>query len=127
MTLPSTRVCRRPPSARWRAPSLPACGRRRRNGSVRWPAHSSASGPLGIGVDYDEALSWLSGHINLESDTSARSAGRRLEETAHLVALLGDPQQSYPAIHITGTNGKGSVARMITRLLMAKGLSVGTY
>ncbi|MEZ5217082.1 MAG: Mur ligase family protein [Ilumatobacteraceae bacterium] len=30
-------------------------------------------------------------------------------------------------IHITGTNGKGSVAQMITRLLMAQGLKVGTY
>ena len=30
-------------------------------------------------------------------------------------------------IHITGTNGKGSTAQMITRLLMAQGLTVGTY
>jgi dihydrofolate synthase/folylpolyglutamate synthase len=78
-------------------------------------------------VDYDEALKWLSDHISLEADTSARAAGRRLEGTARLAALLGDPQRAYPAIHITGTNGKGSVARIVTRLLMAMGLSVGTY
>ena len=40
---------------------------------------------------------------------------------------LGDPQDTYPVIHITGTNGKGSVARMISELLRASGLSVGTY
>ena len=41
--------------------------------------------------------------------------------------MLGDPQHAYPVIHITGTNGKGSVARMVTALLQARGLSVGTY
>jgi dihydrofolate synthase/folylpolyglutamate synthase len=41
--------------------------------------------------------------------------------------LMGDPQRSCPVIHITGTNGKGSVARMVTALLAARGLNVGTY
>jgi dihydrofolate synthase/folylpolyglutamate synthase len=41
--------------------------------------------------------------------------------------LMGDPQHAYPVIHITGTNGKGSVARMVTALLVARGLRVGTY
>jgi dihydrofolate synthase/folylpolyglutamate synthase len=37
-------------------------------------------------------------------------------------------RRAYPVIHITGTNGKGSVARMCTELLLeAAGLSVGTY
>jgi dihydrofolate synthase/folylpolyglutamate synthase len=40
---------------------------------------------------------------------------------------MGDPQFAYPVIHITGTNGKGSTTQMITRLLMAHGLTVGTY
>ena len=43
------------------------------------------------------------------------------------MALLGDPQHDVPVIHITGTNGKGTVAAMITSLLVAHGLSVGTY
>jgi dihydrofolate synthase/folylpolyglutamate synthase len=40
---------------------------------------------------------------------------------------MGDPQHTYPVIHITGTNGKGSVARMVTALLVARGLRAGTY
>jgi dihydrofolate synthase/folylpolyglutamate synthase len=40
---------------------------------------------------------------------------------------MGDPQLAAPVIHLTGTNGKGSTARMITALLAASGLSVGTY
>lgn len=51
----------------------------------------------------------------------------RLDRMRNVVALMGDPQRAYPVIHITGTNGKGSTARMITALLAARGLSVGTY
>jgi dihydrofolate synthase/folylpolyglutamate synthase len=40
---------------------------------------------------------------------------------------MGEPQTAYPTIHVTGTNGKGSTVQMITRLLMAQGLTVGTY
>lgn len=43
------------------------------------------------------------------------------------MSVLGDPHLAYPVIHVTGTNGKGSVATMLTRILMAAGLSVGTY
>jgi dihydrofolate synthase / folylpolyglutamate synthase len=44
-----------------------------------------------------------------------------------LVGAMGDPQLACPTIHLTGTNGKGSTAQMVTRLLMAQGLTVGTY
>jgi len=40
---------------------------------------------------------------------------------------MGDPQHAAPVIHVTGTNGKGSTVQMISRLLMASGLTVGTY
>ena len=39
-----------------------------------------------------------------------------------LVELLGDPQQAYPVIHISGTNVTGSSAAMIESLLRADGL-----
>jgi len=39
----------------------------------------------------------------------------------------GDPQESIPSVHVTGTNGKGSTSAMVTALLMAQGLSVGTF
>jgi dihydrofolate synthase/folylpolyglutamate synthase len=51
----------------------------------------------------------------------------RLDRMRRMVELLGDPHAAYPVIHLTGTNGKGSTARMITALLVARGLSVGTY
>jgi len=44
-----------------------------------------------------------------------------------LLDLLGSPQRAYPAIHVTGTNGKTSTARMIDSLLRAFGLHTGRY
>ena len=54
------------------------------------------------------------------------ASGDELEPMRRLCALLGDPQQAAPVILITGTNGKGTVATLLTRLLMASGLTVGT-
>lgn len=48
----------------------------------------------------------------------------RIEE---LLDALGNPQRAYPAIHLTGTNGKTSTARMIDSLLRAHGLRTGRY
>jgi dihydrofolate synthase/folylpolyglutamate synthase len=44
-----------------------------------------------------------------------------------LCDVLGDPQDAQPTVHITGTNGKGSVARMVTALLGHHDLQVGTF
>jgi len=44
-----------------------------------------------------------------------------------LMELLGSPQNSYPSIHIAGTNGKTSVTRMIDALLTAFGQRTGRY
>ena len=48
-----------------------------------------------------------------------------LDRISHLMTLLGDPQFAYPVIHVTGTNGKTSTARMIDSLLRALGLRTG--
>jgi dihydrofolate synthase/folylpolyglutamate synthase len=83
-------------------------------------------------VEPREARAWLDTHINLEQKVGVPAGSRRrlspepLSRMESLVELLGSPQLQYPAIHITGTNGKTSVARMTTALLVAAGLSVGT-
>jgi len=50
-----------------------------------------------------------------------------LDRIATLVDVLGSPQRSYPVVHIAGTNGKTSTARMIDALLTALGLRTGRY
>ena len=56
-----------------------------------------------------------------------RSIEPTLERISGLAVLLGDPQRAYPVIHITGTNGKTSTARMIDTLLRARGLRTGRF
>ncbi|OLB81606.1 MAG: dihydrofolate synthase [Actinobacteria bacterium 13_2_20CM_2_71_6] len=50
-----------------------------------------------------------------------------LSRIESLLDLLGTPQRTYPSIHVTGTNGKTSTARMIDSLLRAHGLRTGRY
>jgi dihydrofolate synthase/folylpolyglutamate synthase len=77
--------------------------------------------------DLPEALGWLDAHIDFEAAMPSKRSLPTLERIRTLVGLLGDPQEAYPAVHITGTNGKGSTAAMATALLGAQGLNVGTY
>jgi len=50
-----------------------------------------------------------------------------IQKIRDLMDVLGSPQRAYPAIHLTGTNGKTSTARMIDSLLRAHGLHTGRY
>jgi dihydrofolate synthase/folylpolyglutamate synthase len=50
-----------------------------------------------------------------------------LDRITALLDLLGDPQSSYPVIHLTGTNGKTSTSRMIDTLLRALDLRTGRF
>jgi dihydrofolate synthase/folylpolyglutamate synthase len=76
-------------------------------------------------MQYAEALAYLDDHASYEK--TGRITSPTIEPIARLAAAMGDPQHAYPVIHVTGTNGKGSTVQMITRLLMAQGLTVGTY
>jgi dihydrofolate synthase / folylpolyglutamate synthase len=44
-----------------------------------------------------------------------------------LMSFLGNPQKSFPSIHIAGTNGKGSISAIIASILNASGLKVGLF
>jgi dihydrofolate synthase/folylpolyglutamate synthase len=69
---------------------------------------------------YTEAVAFLDEHIGL----GVRPGLERIRE---LLDLLAKPQDAYPIIHITGSNGKTSTARIATSLLAAHGLKVGTF
>ncbi len=75
---------------------------------------------------------WLDDHVNLERGVgipaeTARATAPTLERIEALLELLGRPQDDLSVIHITGTNGKTSTARMCISLLSALGLRVGGY
>ena len=80
-------------------------------------------------MDYDDAIAYLDQHIDLERTpaVAGRLEGLSLDRMRALCDVLDNPQNAQPTIHLTGTNGKGSTARMISALLGAHDLTVGTY
>ncbi|MEZ5243926.1 MAG: Mur ligase family protein [Acidimicrobiales bacterium] len=79
-------------------------------------------------MDYLEALDHLDSLINYEAMPRAGAIeGLSLEPMQAFMGALGDPQLAYPVIHVTGTNGKGSTARMLESILTVMGLRVGLY
>ncbi len=52
--------------------------------------------------------------------------GFGLERMRELLAELGEPQLTFPAIHVVGTNGKSTATITIEQLLLSDGLSVGS-
>jgi dihydrofolate synthase/folylpolyglutamate synthase len=75
----------------------------------------------------DAELEWLESHVNLEAIESGTWVRPSLERMRELLGVLGDPHLAVPVLHVTGTNGKGSTARIAASLLAARGLGVGLY
>jgi len=76
---------------------------------------------LGLALtDYRAALEYLFARV---------SGGWKLglDTTRALLSTLNDPQRRFPAFHVAGTNGKGSVVFTLDALLRARGLRVGRY
>ena len=76
-------------------------------------------------MDFADALAYLDDHASY--DKTGRVDSPTIDPIAALCGAMGDPHLAHPVIHVTGTNGKGSTVQIISRLLMAQGLSVGTY
>ncbi len=76
-------------------------------------------------MDYESALAYLDEHASY--DKTGRVDSPSVEPISRLASAMGDPHLAQPVIHVTGTNGKGSTVQIISRLLMAQGLTVGTY
>ena len=74
-------------------------------------------------MGYEEAVA----HLDALGVDAMKGMAPSLHRIEALMGALGNPERSIPAIHITGTNGKSSCARIASSLLSAAGLSVGTY
>jgi dihydrofolate synthase/folylpolyglutamate synthase len=73
-------------------------------------------------MNFEEATEYL---YSLGNETLAMKLG--LESVRALARALDDPQRKFPAVHIAGTNGKGSTAAMTASVLRAAGLRAGLY
>lgn len=74
-------------------------------------------------MGYAEAVTHLDA-LGIDAMKRLKPSTERIEA---LSELLDHPERQVPAIHITGTNGKTSVARIASSLLTSAGLSVATY
>lgn len=70
--------------------------------------------------NYQQALSFIHGRTKFKKIPT-------LKRMRLFLQALGNPQDGLRYLHVTGTNGKGSVVAMTRNLLMAHGLTVGTF
>lgn len=79
--------------------------------------------------NYHAAIAWLMDRVNVERLRPTRVDPRsfKLERMKKLMSLLDDPQNELRAVHIAGTNGKGSTVAMIGACLREAGYTEGTY
>ncbi|MGD9115948.1 MAG: folylpolyglutamate synthase/dihydrofolate synthase family protein [Dehalococcoidia bacterium] len=79
-------------------------------------------------MDFRQAIDYINGYTDYEKVGMPHDPAfydlRRVDE---LLSWLGDPQKKAAAVHITGTNGKGSVAVMTAGALTAAGYTSGLY
>jgi dihydrofolate synthase / folylpolyglutamate synthase len=71
-------------------------------------------------MDYQDAVAALYARMPTRM-------GPSLERIRHLMELLDHPERTAPAVHLTGTNGKTSTARMVAALLTAFDVGAGIY
>jgi dihydrofolate synthase/folylpolyglutamate synthase len=71
-------------------------------------------------MNFEESINWL---------YSFKKYGCKLDlkRISYLLKQLGDPQNTIKIIHVTGTNGKGSVCKIIGSILLKAGYNVGVY
>ncbi|MEM1165276.1 MAG: folylpolyglutamate synthase/dihydrofolate synthase family protein [Planctomycetota bacterium] len=80
-------------------------------------------------ANYSEATHWLYDHIDVERARPSKVNPEhfKLDRMRAILSKMGDPQDTLTAVHIAGTNGKGSVSAMLSSALQACGCAVGTY
>jgi dihydrofolate synthase / folylpolyglutamate synthase len=78
-------------------------------------------------MNYQEALDYLYARLPVFHHIGAQAYKPGLENTQKLLTALGQPHEKFKAIHIAGTNGKGSVSHYLSAILQSAGYKTGLY
>ena len=78
-------------------------------------------------MSYSETVAYLFQQFPMYQNQGAIAYKADLGPITELLDLLEHPEQQFPAIHVAGTNGKGSVSHLLASALQANGYSVGLY
>ena len=78
---------------------------------------------------YNQALDYLYSYVDYSLKKSSELAKVHFElgRMRTLMAMLGNPQEAYPIIHVAGTKGKGSTSALMASVLTAAGYKTGLY
>ena len=78
-------------------------------------------------MDYTETLHWLFYQLPMYQKEGIKAYKKDLSNTLLLMRYLGNPENDIKAIHVAGTNGKGSTSHMLASILQEQGCKVGLY
>lgn len=78
-------------------------------------------------MDYKETISWLFDQLPMYQRIGKAAYKADLSNTVAILDAIGNPEKNLKAIHIAGTNGKGSVAHIIASILQEAGYKTGLY
>lgn len=76
---------------------------------------------------YAEVTQWLFTQLPVYQNQGSIAYKPGLEKMRAFSAYLGNPPDSFPSVHVAGTNGKGSTSHMLSSALQAMGYKVGLY
>ncbi|RZK12755.1 MAG: bifunctional folylpolyglutamate synthase/dihydrofolate synthase [Flavobacterium sp.] len=78
-------------------------------------------------MTYQETLNWMFSQLPMYQQQGASAYKKDLTNTILLAKHLNNPEQNIKAIHVAGTNGKGSTSHMLASILQQAGYNVGLY
>ncbi len=78
-------------------------------------------------MNYDQTLAYLYSQLPMFQRIGPVAYKSDLSNTHEICRILGHPEQKFPAIHIAGTNGKGSVSHLIASVLQEAGYKTGLF
>jgi dihydrofolate synthase / folylpolyglutamate synthase len=78
-------------------------------------------------MNYSETLDYLYNKLPMFTRVGSIAFRKGLDNTLRLCEFLGNPQEKFKAVHIAGTNGKGSVSHMLAAVTQTAGYKTGLY
>lgn len=78
-------------------------------------------------MEYKEAIDFLFAQLPMFSRVGAAAYKPGLERSLALADFFANPQRRLRAIHVAGTNGKGSTSHMLAAILQSQGYKVALY
>ena len=78
-------------------------------------------------MNYEEVENWLCNELPFYQNQGSSAYKDNLDNITLLLKAIKNPQHNFKSIHVAGTNGKGSVSFMLSKLLKEQGYKVGLF